>query len=458
MTLSRPTLAAVVQFRGWRALRHRNYRLFFVGQLVSLIGTWMQSVAQGWLVLQITGDPIYLGVVAAFQFGPVLLLGLFGGLVADGLPKRKTLIVTQTSAMLLAFALFGLAATHTVRIEHVLILSILLGITNAVDMPTRQAFAVEMVGREDIGNAVALNSAVFNGARVLGPAIAGLTIGATGVAVAFLINGLSFLGVIIAYIRMKEEHLQSPPRLARPTNVAEVRAHLAAGLSYVKATSAVLVPILVIGLVSTFGMNFNVVIPPLAKDVLDIGPTGYGFLMASTGIGSLIAALVIAFGRRSRVMIIGIGATVLGVAELVLAISGSYALSLVAMFFTGLGAISMAATANTTIQLTVPDQLRGRVMSVYTTVFAGSTPIGGLLAGGLASFVSVPFSIAVGAGLSLLVGLGATWWYWRDRGRARAALEGPGLAEAAGAIALSSPVGTASAAAPGGARRSTGRG
>ena len=451
MSLSRPTLAAVVEFRGWRALRHHNYRLFFGGQLVSLIGTWMQSVAQGWLVLQITGDPIYLGIVAAFQFGPVLLFGLFGGLVADGLPKRKTLIVTQTSAMILAFVLFALAATNTVRIEHVLILSILLGITNAVDMPTRQAFAVEMVGREDIGNAVALNSAVFNGARVVGPAIAGLTIGATGVAVAFLINGLSFLGVIVAYIRMKEEHLQSPPRLARPSNLHEVREHLAAGLSYVKATPAVLVPILAIGLVSTFGMNFNVVIPPLAKDILGIGPTGYGFLMASTGIGSLIAALVIAFGRRSRVMVIGLGAVVLGIAELVLAISGSYALSLVAMFFTGLGAISMAATANTTIQLTVPDQLRGRVMSVYTTVFAGSTPIGGLVAGGLASMVSVPFSIAVGAALSLVTGLGLTAWYWRERGRAHARRVGPGES-------LSAAPGTATAAAPAGARRSTGPG
>ena len=452
MSLNRPTLAAVVEFRGWRALRHRNYRLFFSGQLVSLIGTWMQSVAQGWLVLQITGDPIYLGIVAAFQFGPVLLFGLFGGLVADGLPKRKTLIVTQTSAMILAFILFGLAATHTVRIEHVLILSILLGITNAVDMPTRQAFAVEMVGRDDIGNAVALNSAVFNGARVVGPAIAGLTIGATGVAAAFLINGLSFLGVIVAYIRMKEEHLQSPPRLARPANITEVREHLAAGLSYVKVTPAVLVPILVIGLVSTFGMNFNVIIPPLAKDILGIGPTGYGFLMASTGIGSLIAALVIAFGRRSRVMIIGIGAVVLGVAELVLAVSGSYALSLIAMFFTGLGAISMAATANTTIQLTVPDQLRGRVMSVYTTVFAGSTPIGGLLAGGLASAVSVPFSIAVGAALSLIVGVGTTAWYWRERSRARTQLVG------STAASLSGQAGTAAAASPAGARRSTGRG
>jgi len=163
VTLGGPRLAAVAQFRGWRALRHRNYRLFFVGQLVSLIGTWMQSVAQGWLVLQLTGDPVYLGLVAAAQFTPVLLLGLFGGVLADGLPKRRTLMVTQSVSMLLAFVLFGLTVTDNVGVEQVLVLALLLGVVNAVDMPTRQAFAVDMVGREDIGNAVALNSAVFNG-------------------------------------------------------------------------------------------------------------------------------------------------------------------------------------------------------------------------------------------------------------------------------------------------------
>lgn len=413
MTLGGPRLAAAAQFRGWRALRHRNYRLFFVGQLVSLIGTWMQSVAQGWLILQLTGDPVYLGLVAAAQFTPVLLLGLFGGVLADGLPKRRTLMVTQSVSMLLAFVLFGLTATDNVGVEQVLVLALLLGVVNAVDMPTRQAFAVEMVGREDIGNAVALNSAVFNGARVVGPAIAGLTIGATGIASAFLINGLSFLAVILAYLRMSDDQLAGTPRLARPTTFGGVMTHLRAGLSYVRATPAVLVPILTIGLVATFGMNFNVLIPPLAKDVLHVGATGYGFLMAASGLGSLVAAISIAFGRSNRVTFIGAGATLMGVAELVLAASGSMALSLVAMLLTGLGAISMAATANTTIQLTVPDELRGRVMSVYTTVFAGSTPVGGLVAGALASRLGAPEAIAIGAVLSLIVGIVVIVWYRR---------------------------------------------
>jgi MFS family permease len=359
--------------------------------------------------------------------------------VADGLPKRKTLLVTQTVAMILAFVLFGLAITETVTVVDVLILALLLGVVNAVDMPTRQAFAVEMVGREDIGNAVALNSAMFNGARVIGPAVAGLTIGLTGVAWAFFINGLSFLFVIGAYVRMDDTLLRAVPLLARPTTVGEVTAHLRTGLSYVRATPAVLVPIVVIGLVSTFGMNFGVLIPPLARDVLHVGATGYGFLMAATGVGSLTAALSIAFGRRNRVAWIGLGASLTGVAELVLAASGSFGLSMLAMFVTGLGAIGMAATANTTIQLTVPDELRGRVMSVYTTVFAGSTPVGGLVAGALASGLGVGPAIGIGAALSLVVGLVTIVWYRR----------------AAVIIPSASPAGTAAGGAPEAARRSS---
>jgi MFS family permease len=356
MTFGRPSIASVAAFRGWRAMRHRNFRLFMAGQLVSLIGTWMQMVAQSWLVLQLTGDPFWLGVVAAAQFGPVLILGLFGGIVADSLPKRKTLIVTQTTAMALAFVLFGLTASHQVEVGHVVVLALLLGVVNSIDMPTRQAFAVEMVGREDIGNAIALNSAVFNGARVVGPAVAGLTIGATDISIAFLVNAISFLAVLLAYARMDEAALSSPPRLARPETARGVIADLGEGLRYVRTTPLVLLPMLVIGLVSTFGMNFSVVIPAVAQDILHVGAEGYGFLMAASGIGSFIVAMAIAFGRRSRPALIGLGAVALGAAELLLAVSGSFGLSLAAMFVVGLGGIAMAATGNTTIQLTVPDR------------------------------------------------------------------------------------------------------
>ncbi|HEX5591293.1 MAG TPA: MFS transporter, partial [Candidatus Limnocylindrales bacterium] len=450
MTVSRPSLAAIKHFRGWSALRHRNYRLFFGGQLVSLIGTWMQAVAQGWLVLQLTGEPFWLGVVAAAQFGPVLVLGLFGGLIADGLPKRQTLVVTQAIAMVLAFALFGLTATHVVEVWHVVGLALLLGVVNSIDMPTRQSFVVEMVGRDDVPNAIALNSAVFNGARIVGPAIAGITIGLTDISVAFLVNGITFLAVIGGYVLMDATALRTPPQLARPSSFRGVLTDVAEGLRYVRRTPIVLMPVLVLGLVSTFGMNFNVIIPALARDVLDVGASGYGFLMAATGIGSFGVAMAIAFGRRVRPAFIGLGGALLGLAEIVLAMSGWFELSLLAMFLVGLGGIGMAATANTLIQLNVPDQLRGRVLGVYTMVFAGSTPLGGLLAGALASAFSVPVSIAFGGVASLISGIAGYAWYRRIRSSTaiaeaaaeRVAAAAPSRAAAA-VIPVAAPVDTA---------------
>ena len=414
---------------GARAFRHRNYRLFFGGQGISLVGTWMQSVAQAWLVLQLSNDPFLLGVVAAVQFLPVLILGLFGGLIADALPKRRTLIATQVIQMLLAFMLFGLAASGLVEIWHIIVLAALLGITNAVDMPTRQAFAVEMVGREDIANAIAMNSATFNLARIVGPAIAGVTIGIFGISLAFLINGLSFLAVIVAYAVMREEDLHSPPRMMRPHSVAEVRTTLAEGLRYVRGTEVVLLATIVVGVASTFAMNFNVIIPALAQDVLHTDATGFGFLMAASGLGSLVAALGIAFSSRSRTGIIAGGAVVMGVAEVAAAAVHVFPLAMIAMLFVGFGAISMAATANTAIQLAVPDGLRGRVLSVYTTVFVGSTPFGGLMIGWVASRFGVDVALAFGGAASAVVGVLA--FVWLRRIRARAA--GAGVAAAAGA-------------------------
>jgi MFS family permease len=400
---------------GARAFRHRNYRLFFSGQLVSLIGTWMQTVAQAWLVLELTGDPFLLGLVAAMQFLPVMILGLFGGLIADALPKRQTLIVTQAIQMLLAFVLFGLTATGAVEVWQILVLALLLGITNAVDMPTRQSFVVEMVGRSDVANAVALNSAVFNTARIVGPAIAGLAIGAFDISIAFLLNGLSFLAVIIAYAMMRDDELASPPEFNRPHTVREVGRTLAEGLHYVRRTDVVLLATVIVGLVSLFGMNFGVIIPALARDVLHTDATGYGFLMAASGIGSLVAALSIAFSGRSTPAFIAGGALLLGVAEIAAAMIHVYPLALLAMAFVGFGAIGMAATANTVIQLAVPNELRGRVMSVYTTVFVGSSPIGGLLMGAIASTFGVEVSLAVGGIACVVLGLIASLWLRRIR-------------------------------------------
>jgi len=431
MTIRQP--APLTDFHGLRALRHRNYRLFFGGQLISLVGTWMQQVAQGWLVLQLTNDPLWLGLVAVAQFGPVIIFGLFGGLIADQWPKRRTLLATQTSAMLLAFALFLLTVTGVVQVWQVMILAALLGITNSIDMPTRQAFAVEMVGRDDVTNAVGLNSAVFNASRIVGPAVAGLLIGAFDISIAFLINGISYIAVIVAYLAMRNDELRPVPRLARPTTVRGVFDQLAEGWHYVRDTPIVLLSVTVVGLVATFGMNFQVLTPPLADDVLHVGATGYGFLMAASGLGSTVVALWIAFQRRVSPSLVVIGAIALGLSSIVVALSTSFPLSLVAMAIVGAGGIGMAVTANTTIQLSVPDHLRGRVMSLYTTVFAGSVPAGGLLMGWIASTWGVPAALLVGALLSLAVGVAA--WPWLTRIRASQKAERVTRAEVAGGAA-----------------------
>jgi len=408
--------AAPALRRGLSAFRQRNYRLYFGGQIVSLVGTWMQQVAQAWLVLQLSGgDPLWLGIVAAAQFMPVVILGLFAGILADTLPKRQTLIGTQTVAMILAALLAILTVTGVVQIWMVLVLAIALGCSNAIDMPARQSFVVEMVGPADVGTAVALNSAMFNGARVIGPAVAGITIGLVGVAAAFALNAVSFLAVIAGLVLMRDDELFSPRLIERPRTVGAVRQSLAEGLGFVRRTPVVLLAVTVMGLVATFGMNFSVVVPPLAEDVLHSGAIGYGFLMTAGGLGATIAAISLAMSGQPRPARIAIGAIVLGVALIALAASSSYAISLICMLFAGGGGIAMSATANATIQLAVPDGLRGRVMSVYTTVFSASMPAGGLLMGSLASAVGIAEAIAIGGILSAVTGVAAVIWWGRIR-------------------------------------------
>ncbi len=418
-----PTASArrrVMSTRGMNAFRHRNYRLFFSGQAVSLIGTWMQQVSQSWLVLQLSGgDPLWLGVVTAAQFLPVMVLGLFAGILADVLPKRQTLMVVEAVMMMLALVLAILTVTGLVQIWMVLVLAVLLGCANAIEMPVRQAFAIEMVGPRDVGNAVALNSAMLNGARVVGPAVAGLTIGAFGIAAAFAINGLSFLAVLIGLSRMRDDELHLPARIPRPRSVAEVGSNLAEGLRFVRDTPIVLMSIVVVGLVATLGMNFSVLVPPLAAGVLKSDAAGYGFLMTATGVGALAAAVALVAGGRPRPVWIGAGAVVLGAASVALAASTSFPLSMLLLVPVGAGGIAMAATANAAIQVAVPDGLRGRVMSVYTTVFSASMPVGGIAMGALASVVGIPITLAVGGVLSLVVGGLALVWYGRIRSARR---------------------------------------
>jgi MFS family permease len=388
--------------RGLSAFRHRNFRLFWTGMLVSLIGTWMQSVGQAWLVLQLTNDPIALGIVAVAQFTPVLFFGLFGGIVADAVSKRKALVITQAAAGMLALVLGVLVYTGQVQVWHVFVLALLLGVVNSFDMPIRQSFVVEMVGRDDVANAVALNSAVFNMSRIVGPAIGGLAIAAIGLAPLFFVNAISYVAVIIGLIMMRPHELHPVARVAVERSVKSIVDRLVEGLRYVRRDEQIFLAISILTIVSTFAMNFTVLIPLLARDVLHGDADTYGFLMAASGAGSLVSALIIAFGARPTLLRLVGGAATAGLALIALAVSRSVPVDLVLMFVVGWGTLSMAATCNTIIQLSVPDVLRGRVMSVYTTLFAGTTPIGGLFAGGLAAYGGAPLALVAGGAIAVV--------------------------------------------------------
>lgn len=400
--------------RAFVALRHRNFRLFWFGQLISLIGTWMQSIGQSWLVLQLSHNALTLGLVGALQFLPVLFFALFGGVFADRWPKRRVLLFTQSSAMILAAILWVLIITGVVQIWHILILASLLGFTNALDMPTRQAFVVEMVGRDDLPNAVALNSSLFNMARIVGPGIGGLVIAALGVAPLFLLNALSFIAVIIglALIDIKKLHTRHTP-IGQPEQAKlGTFKSIGEGLSYIFKTPSISLIIAVVGIISLFGINFNVVLPLFATDILHVGATGFGFISSAFGIGSLLSALWLAWGnRRPSIRQMLIGATAFGIAEALFAISHNYVLSLVLIAAVGFMQIGFSAIANTTLQTVSPDHLRGRVMSAYMVVFAGSTPIGNLFIGALAVPFGAAIATLVGALLSLAAAIGG--WFYR---------------------------------------------
>jgi MFS family permease len=393
--------------RTFLALRHRNYRLFWFGQMISLTGTWMQIIGQAWLVLQMTQSAWLLGVVGALQFLPVMLLSLFGGVLADRVPKRKVLLITQSFAMLQAVVLWTLVATGEVRLWHVLVLATLLGLTNSIDMPTRQAFVVELVGREDLPNAIALNSSLFNLARIVGPGIGGLIIAGMGVAPLFLLNAISFIPVIIGlalidlsglFAQRKRLDSADDARGAKQSTLQSLRE----GLSYVAQTPSVLLIIAVVGIVSLFGINFNVVLPLIATSVLHSGASGFGFISSAFGLGSLLCALWLAWNNhRPTIHYMLVSAIVFCGIEAFFALSQIFALSLVLIAGVGFAMIAFSATANTTLQTVAPDHLRGRVMSVYMLVFAGSVPFGNLITGGLAHFFGAPAALLVGAGISL---------------------------------------------------------
>jgi MFS family permease len=337
-----------------------------------------------------------------------MILGLFGGVLADALPKHRALIGTQVSLMVLAILQAVLVATGLMTLPLLILMAVLLGVVNAIDMPVRQSFFSEMVPEAEVGRAVAMNSAMFNGARVIGPAIGGVLIGVIGVAGCFAVNGASFLAVLLALLFMRAEELRPAPRTPRPRTIADVLISLAEGVRFVTRTPLIALCVFVIGVVSGVAMNFNVIAPILARSVLEIGAPGLGLLMAAIGFGSLSGALAVALMRQPRTVVIVLGAAALGVLSIVAGVvSGSgapwaAAVTGVALFCAGFGAIAMAATANASIQTSTPPALRGRVMSVYTTVFAGSTPIGGLGTGAVVSLIGAPGALIVAGGLALI--------------------------------------------------------
>jgi MFS family permease len=387
------------------AVRHRNFRLYWTGQIVSLVGTWMQTVSQPWLVLLLGGSPIQLGAVLALQFAPSLALAPLGGVLADRVDKRRLLLVTQSIAALHAVVLFGLTASHLVQIWQIMLLALALGFVNALDMPVRQSFGAELVPREDLMNAITLNSASFNLARVLGPAIAGVTLAFYGPAFNFGINALSYAGVLVALQRMDPGAITP---IARPDRPQSFRASLAEGVGYALRTPRVLWPLVLLGGMGMFGMNFQTLLPLFARDTLSLNADGYGALFAAMGLGSLIGSLSLAFlgSRRPLVgMILGGAISFVGF-EALLGLSRTPQTAFPVIVIVGLASMLMINSINVMVQRNVPNELRGRVMSLYVMVFAGSTPIGGLLAGTVAQLWGPPAGFLLGAGTaSLFIGL-----------------------------------------------------
>jgi len=390
-----PGAAARTFGSAFRSLRSYNYRLFFFGQIISLTGTWMQTIAQAWLVLDITHSPLALGTVAMLQFLPVSLLVLFGGVLADKLPKRRLLVLTQTAAMAQAFVLAFLTWSGLISLWQIYILAAMLGLTTAIDNPTRQAFVVEMVDRDEVVNAVALNSSLFNTARLVGPALGGVVIAVAGVETAFLMNGVSFIAVIIGLLLMKSSLFHPTPH----GGDGHVLEQLTEGLRYSLRTPAIVFIMILMAAIGTFGYNFTVVLPLLARNVLHVGSIGFGTMTSATGVGSLMAALALATtGRASRQTLV-IGAAAFAVLLAAVAASQWYGLTLVLLVALGVAGIAFTTTANSSLQLIAPPHLRGRVMSLYMLLFLGSTPIGSQVTGVMAEHIGVQLTVGIEAAI-----------------------------------------------------------
>jgi MFS family permease len=400
-----------------RALRHRNFQLFFSGQLISLIGTWMQTVAQSWLVYRLTGSGLLLGAVGFSSQIPVFLVAPIGGIVADRANRQRVVIATQTASMILAFILAALTLTGKIQVWHVFVLAALLGVVNAFDLPGRQSFLVDMVGKEDLMNAIALNSSMFNGARVIGPAVAGILVARIGEGWCFFANAVSYIAVIIGLLLMK---VHAPARVSSHTSPL---VHILEGFEFVARTAPIRSLCILLGLVSAVGMPYSVLMPIFADKILhrggqelasligahDLGAVRLGLLMGASGVGALLGALTLAM----RTGVKGLGRWVavccagFGVSLILFAFSTSFWLSVFLLLPVGYFIMLQMASSNTLIQVMVPDVLRGRMMAVYSMMFMGMAPIGALLGGALSDRLGAPLTVAIG-GLASVAG--ALWF------------------------------------------------
>jgi MFS family permease len=375
-----------------RALRHRNYSLFFVGQLISLVGTWMQMVAQPWLVYGITHSSFWLGAVGFAGQIPVFLLAFLGGTIADRYNRHRIVIATQTASMILAFVLALLTLSGQVAIWHIFVLSVLLGVVNALDMPVRQAFIVELVEKEDLMNAIALNSSIFNGARVVGPAVAGILIAGIGAGWCFFSNGVSYIAVIICLLFMRLK-----PREAVGTGRSDLSGVLE-GFRYVQRTKPIRAVIVMLALISLAGMPYSVLMPIFADQILHRGAHGFGILMGATGLGALAGAMSLAVRSNTRGLGKWIACTSAGFGAALIFFSFSHWFWVSALLLLPAGFCFMVqmAASNTLIQTTVPDSLRGRVMAVHVMTFMGMAPFGSIIAGSVAEKLGAPHTLALG--------------------------------------------------------------
>jgi MFS family permease len=393
--------------RSFASLENRNYRRFFIGQSVSLVGTWMQSVAQSWLVLQLTGSGTALGLVVAIQTLPVLVLAPYGGLLADRADKRRLLLATQSTLALLALTLGLLSLTHVVRLWMVMLIAAGLGLANSVDNPTRQAFVPEMVGDDAVANAVSLNSVMNNAARAVGPALAGVLIVTVGVSGCFLINAASFVAIVVALATMNAAQLHPTQRaIHRPGQLVE-------GLRYVRRTPRLLTPLLMMAMIGALSYEFQVVLPLLAKRTFHGNADAYGYLTAAFGVGAVAGGIVVASRRPRGLHAVAVAAGAFGIAMLAAALAPTFALELLALACVGAASVAFMSRGNTTLQLTASAQMRGRVMALWAVAFIGTTPIGGPIVGYIAQHAGPRWGLALG-GLAALVATGlAAYPYYR---------------------------------------------